>query len=147
MKLFITTSRKPSVRTRRLAKWLAVLLAGKNENRGKQSVQELLDAAREAGCNRILLVYESHGNPSKLSFLDESGWLEDLPLSILKDGDSKIPRGLPKTAHATGSDPRLALFSLPKEGGVAMEFNGNELSFKADGNAIGPVLRIGGRNG
>ena len=39
--LYVSTSRKPTQKTRILAKWLARLLGGGSENRGKRSVGEI----------------------------------------------------------------------------------------------------------
>lgn len=68
----ITSSRKPSARTRTLCKLLSRFIAGRCITRGKMGMQELLEFA-EGG--PLIVIGEYHGNPGELSFYDETGKL------------------------------------------------------------------------
>jgi U3 small nucleolar ribonucleoprotein protein IMP4 len=70
--MLITTSRKPSARTRTLCKLLSRFIAGRCIVRGKMGMQELLEFA-EGG--PLIVIGEYHGNPGELSFYDEAGKL------------------------------------------------------------------------
>lgn len=70
--MLITTSRKPSARTRTLCKLLSRFIAGRCITRGKMGMQELLEFA-EGG--PLIVIGEYHGNPGELSFYDETGKL------------------------------------------------------------------------
>lgn len=72
---YITTGRKPSDPTRKLARWLAAILGGETENRGHRGLGELVERAKAKGLRRVLFIYESHGNPARL-VLWEDEWLE-----------------------------------------------------------------------
>lgn len=68
----ITSSRKPSARTRTLCKLLSRFIAGRCITRGKMGMQELLEFA-EGG--PLIVIGEYHGNPGELSFYNETGKL------------------------------------------------------------------------
>ncbi|MFH0817139.1 MAG: hypothetical protein V1909_00720 [Candidatus Micrarchaeota archaeon] len=69
--MYLSTSRKPSILSKRLCKTLSALLPrGIYENRGKKSIEEVADRARKLGKSRVLLLYEHHGNPDKFQFMD-----------------------------------------------------------------------------
>lgn len=75
VRLYISTSRKPSVLAKRLCKTLAGLVPNSiSENRGKKSTEEVMERARQLGQQRVLLVYEDHGNPKRLVFADANEW-------------------------------------------------------------------------
>jgi len=80
--MYITTSRKPSQKTRRLAKFLSKVFLSIYENRGKKSISEVVARADSLGEKRVMIVKEHHGNPSVLSFIsigpraEEWGWLD-----------------------------------------------------------------------
>lgn len=73
---YITTSRKPSDRVRTFAKQLSPLFESEYIIRGKNSISDLIAAARYNGINYILIVTEKNGNPKQLLviFLDEKVW-------------------------------------------------------------------------
>ncbi|MFH1442512.1 MAG: hypothetical protein ABIG96_00605 [Candidatus Micrarchaeota archaeon] len=76
--LYISTGRKPSVTTRKLARLLSLILNAKYENRGKRSVDDVCERAEKSGCSRIAFIYEKKGNPSSIQFFDsEKGWLKE----------------------------------------------------------------------
>jgi U3 small nucleolar ribonucleoprotein protein IMP4 len=70
--MLITTSRKPSARTRTLCKLLSRFIASRCITRGKMGMQELLEFA-EGGT--LIVIGEYHGNPGDLSFYDGAGKL------------------------------------------------------------------------
>jgi U3 small nucleolar ribonucleoprotein protein IMP4 len=70
--MLVTSSRKPSAKTRTLCKLLSRFIAGRSMTRGKMGMQELL-AFAEGG--PLIVVGEYHGNPGELSFYDETGKL------------------------------------------------------------------------
>ncbi len=69
--MYLTTSRKPSILSKRLCRALAALFPrGIYENRGKKSIEEVAGRARQLGKSRVLLLYENQGNPDKMQFMD-----------------------------------------------------------------------------
>lgn len=70
--MLVTSSRKPSAKTRTLCKVLSRFIAGRCISRGKMGMQELLEFA-EGG--PLIIIGEYHGNPGDLSFYDETGKL------------------------------------------------------------------------
>jgi rRNA maturation protein Rpf1 len=90
--MYITSSRKPSLITKRLGRTFARLLPrGAYENRGKKNVDEIAARAKALGKSRALLIYENKGNPEKLVFMEigkEWMWLSP-QIRIIKLG--KLP--------------------------------------------------------
>lgn len=73
MSFFLTTSHKPSKRTRTFVNELSSIIPrARRDNRGKKSLEQLFMLARELGTGRVLIIAESHGNPGKIS-----GYLRD----------------------------------------------------------------------
>ena len=70
--MLITSSRKPSAKTRTLCKLLSRFTVGRCVNRGKMGMQELLEFAQEGP---FIVIGEYHGNPGELTFYDETGKL------------------------------------------------------------------------
>ncbi|AKB29100.1 Imp4 family protein [Methanosarcina siciliae T4/M] len=68
--MLITTSRKPSAKTRTLCKLLSRFITGKCITRGKMGMQQLMEFA-EGG--PLIVVGEYHGNPGELGFYDYTG--------------------------------------------------------------------------
>src|SRR3989344_1172822 len=110
--LYVSTSRKPTQKTRILAKWLARLLGGGSENRGKRSVGEIAQRMGGKGFSRAVFVYEKHGNPFSLNFFDaEEGWLYPEVLigdfSVLKGEKRRI--GIATSAKSEDAGGRKIL--------------------------------------
>jgi len=63
---YITTARKPSVRTRTFAKQLSFLFGADYITRGKTSISDLIADARYKGVEYVLIVTEKDGNPKQL---------------------------------------------------------------------------------
>lgn len=76
--MIITSSRKPSAKTRILCKRLTYFLNGNNVNRGKMNVQELFSLA---GSEPLLIVGEFHGNPGELRFFKAGKLLFSIRIS------------------------------------------------------------------
>ncbi|WP_048140623.1 rRNA maturation protein [Methanosarcina horonobensis] len=70
--MLVTSSRKPSAKTRTLCKLLSRFIAGRCISRGKMGMQELLEFA-EGG--PLIVIGEYHGNPGELAFYDDAGKL------------------------------------------------------------------------
>jgi len=71
--MLISTSRKPSSKTRAFCKNLSHALDCDYVNRGKMSMRELQLKSAESACDSIALVYEMKGNPSKIIFSSNNG--------------------------------------------------------------------------
>ena len=68
--MLISTSRKPSQKTRKFCKNLARATGSTSVNRGKMNMRELLLKALELDEFNLAVVNEIKGNPSKLTFYD-----------------------------------------------------------------------------
>ncbi len=68
--MLITSSRKPSNRTRTLCKHLATFFNCEYVNRGKMGMGTVLHLAHD---NPLLIVGEFHGNPGSLAIYDGNG--------------------------------------------------------------------------
>ncbi len=71
--MLITTSRKPSQRTRSFCKSLVRVLNSSYINRGKMSIRDVLIKSSEIGYDKIAVVSEMKGNPNRIDFQDEEG--------------------------------------------------------------------------
>jgi U3 small nucleolar ribonucleoprotein protein IMP4 len=67
--MLITSSRKPSPKTRLLCKLLSRFIACRRITRGKMGMQELMEFTQNGP---FIVVGEYHGNPGELSFYDGS---------------------------------------------------------------------------
>lgn len=67
--MLITSSRKPSAKTRLLCKLLSRFIACRRITRGKMGMQELMEFTQS---DPFIVVGEYHGNPGELSFYDGS---------------------------------------------------------------------------
>ena len=65
--MLITSSRKPSAKTRLLCKLLSRFIACRRITRGKMGMQELMEFTQSGP---LIVVGEYHGNPGELSFYD-----------------------------------------------------------------------------
>ncbi|MFH1470131.1 MAG: hypothetical protein ABIF01_00120 [Candidatus Micrarchaeota archaeon] len=91
--MYLTTSRKPSITSKRLCRTLSALLPrGIYENRGKKSIEEVADRARQLGKSRVLLLYERQGNPDKLQFMGVGGEWKWLSPEVKITKLSQIPK-------------------------------------------------------
>jgi rRNA maturation protein Rpf1 len=136
MSVFVTTSRKPSQLTRRVARFLG-RVTGKYENRGKRSLAEVAARAGAAGYSRLLLVYEMKGNPSVLSFY-EGGWLEPLiELRGLKEHGGKAGKGF----AVKGPEWAKKLFGESEAGENVITVEKDKLFIECGGERVGPEFK------
>ncbi|MDP3065682.1 MAG: Brix domain-containing protein [Methanobacteriaceae archaeon] len=66
--MLITTSRKPSQKTRSFGRALERVLPAHYINRGKMSLREVYMKAKQLGFNKVMVISERNGNPSRLDF-------------------------------------------------------------------------------
>lgn len=78
--MLISTSRKPSPKTRKFCKNFAHATGSTYINRGKMNMRELLLRALEENEINVAVVNEIKGNPSKVTFYSNKG---DILLTIL----------------------------------------------------------------
>ena len=78
--MLISTSRKPSQKTRKFCKNLAHATGSTSVNRGKMNIRELLLKALELDEFNLAIVNEIKGNPSRISFYSNKG---DLLLTLI----------------------------------------------------------------
>ena len=71
--MLISTSRKPSQKTRKFCKNLARVTDSTSVNRGKMNMRELLLKALEMEEINLAVVNEIKGNPSKITFYSNKG--------------------------------------------------------------------------
>ncbi len=100
--MLITTSRKPSKRTRSFCHYLNRVFDSEYFNRGKMNMRDVFLKLHNSYYSYILIVYELNGNPSKMIFFDKN--------------------------HKECSS-FLINVSLPKK---RININKNDLSFKSD---------------
>lgn len=71
--MLISTSRKPSQKTRKFCKNLARVTDSTSVNRGKMNMREILLKALELEEINLAVVNEIKGNPSKITFYSNKG--------------------------------------------------------------------------
>jgi U3 small nucleolar ribonucleoprotein protein IMP4 len=71
--MLITTSRKPSPRTRTFAKSLERVLNSRYVNRGKMSLRDAFIKSRDLSFNKTAVISEIKGNPSRIDFYGSEG--------------------------------------------------------------------------
>ncbi len=135
--LYVSTSRKPTSKTRILAKWLERLLGGESENRGKRSVSDIAGRMGQKGFKRAVFVYERHGNPFSLNFLDvDDGWLYPEVLIGEYSFPEKAGKRVPYATSAEAKDAKgkkilemMGFENAEVDDGLNMRVNENELAF------------------
>lgn len=73
--MLITTSRKPSQRTRSFCKSLVRVLNSSYTNRGKMSLRDVLIKSSEMGYDKTAVISQMKANPSRIDFHQEDGEL------------------------------------------------------------------------
>jgi len=124
--MLISTSRKPSQKTRKFCKNLAHATGSTSVNRGKSNMRELLLKALELEEHNLAIVNEIKGNPSRVTFYSNKG---EVLLIILIGVNTSNERChiLPKN---------LKIVSKVEELNVLSEILGFELVDKAGENYI-----------
>ncbi|MGB9577076.1 MAG: hypothetical protein ACP5O3_01430 [Candidatus Micrarchaeia archaeon] len=143
--IYVTTSRKPSQLTRRLARWLELLLAAEYENRGKKSFDEVRERARTLGLKKILFVYERNGNPDRIAVWD-ADWREpEIRLrSVVFPPKSRVevPRETKVVAEDEFGEKVAKLLDLREPEGEFVEarVSSKKICFSFNGEEIGPKI-------
>ncbi|WP_458404211.1 ribonucleotide-diphosphate reductase subunit beta [Methanobrevibacter sp.] len=89
--MLISTSRKPSQKTRKFCKNLARVTGSTSVNRGKMNMRELLLKALELEEINLAIVNEIKGNPSKITFYSNKGEvLLAILISVTLDNNEKL---------------------------------------------------------
>jgi U3 small nucleolar ribonucleoprotein protein IMP4 len=118
MDMLITTSRKPSQRTRTFCRGLERVIKARCINRGKMSIREVFLNAKEMKFDRVVVISERDGNPSGLDI-----YLEDeLIISIKITVDLSAPIGMMKKDQTVlrcdledFKNLAVSLFAVPME--------------------------------
>ena len=109
--MLISTSRKPSQKTRKFCKNLARTTNSTSVNRGKMNMRELLLKALEVDEYNLAIVNEIKGNPSKITFYSNKGEvLLVLLISISMDNHEKLNMAPSQLKMVSGFD-RLNVLS------------------------------------
>ena len=124
--MLISTSRKPSQKTRKFCRNLAHATGSTSVNRGKMNMRELLLRALEEDEFNLAIVNEIKGNPSRISFFSNRG---ELLLTILigaSEGSEKM----------NIAPSQLKIVSEVKELDVLAKILDMDLVYRADENYI-----------
>ncbi|NYB53023.1 MAG: Brix domain-containing protein [Methanobacteriaceae archaeon] len=80
--MLITTSRKPSQRTRTFCRGLEQVLKARCINRGKMSLRDVFLKAGEMGTNQVAVVSERDGNPNGMEVYRDGELFATLKISV-----------------------------------------------------------------
>ena len=158
MGVLITTSRKPSKKTRSFCKDLRAVLPGSEyKNRGKSSLSSVLGLAESLGKDLVLNVYEDNANPSSLAFIKKKGsdWVWGPSLKVK---GVRLIREVRNAKYHQFKDLSLEAGAKEKaflEGLFGADYftEGSELVMKAskdfeeiqfhlDGTLLGPIIKV-----
>ena len=108
--MLISTSRKPSQKTRKFCKNLAHATGSTSVNRGKSNMRELLLKALELDEHNLAIVNEIKGNPSRVTFYSNKG---EILLIILIGVTTSNERChiLPKNLKIVSDNQYVGLFA------------------------------------
>jgi U3 small nucleolar ribonucleoprotein protein IMP4 len=87
--MLITTSRKPSQRTRTFCRGLERVIESRCINRGKMSLRDVFLKAKELGMNRVAVISEKDGNPNGMEVYKDGELYTTLKLTV----DFSLPKG------------------------------------------------------
>lgn len=87
--MLITTSRKPSQRTRTFCRGLERVFKSRCLNRGKMSLRDVFLKASEMGTNRVAVISERDGNPNGMEIFRDGELYATLKLTV----DFSLPKG------------------------------------------------------
>jgi U3 small nucleolar ribonucleoprotein protein IMP4 len=88
--MLITTSRKPSQRTRSFGRALERVLPARYFNRGKMSLREVFLKAKDHGFDHVMVISERNGNPTRMEFFTGD---EEPEAYLLISADLSPPSG------------------------------------------------------
>ncbi len=154
--ILITTSRKPSTRTRRFARELSsVLPLSRYVPRGKSSIHDVIERAEELGMHRVVVIGETKGNPSIMRILRRGegwSWLFQMyirSVSLYVDMGRKMVRigaeglSIDADAYARELSEAFGVYEETDDTVVLQERDGN-VRFTYYGEEVGPRFRITG---
>ncbi|HHY00201.1 MAG TPA: Brix domain-containing protein [Methanothermobacter sp.] len=87
--MLITTSRKPSQRTRTFCRGLERVSKTRCVNRGKMSLRDVFLKASELGTNLVAVISEKNGNPNGMEIYEDGELFATLKLAV----DLSLPQG------------------------------------------------------
>ena len=155
----MTTSRKPSPRTRTFCKDFArVFPHSVYSSRGKASLDSVIEKARELGKEFIAIVFETNGNPSKIEFIkvseDSWDWAKSLQLtgvSLSREISGKKIE-IPTDLSISGKSKQLEEFLVEvfgldyfideSEFQIKLTNKPLQITFTYDGKEVGPTLNV-----
>ena len=152
--ILITTSRKPGRKTRTFSRDLQRALPNSLYiNRGKGSIEDIVELALAQGFMRILIVGETKGNPSLIRTLELEGeprWGIQIYINPIK-----FCRDLPcggnegdflRVESEKFGDVLNRVFGYPVQEGepVVLREEKSIVEFLYDGKPVGPVFRLRG---
>lgn len=146
--MLITTSRKPSQRTRTFCRGLERVLKFRCVNRGKMSLRDVFLKASEMGTNRVGVISEKDGNPNGMEVYEDRELFATLKITV----DFSLPKGRVKKDEMclrceVGELEELAshIFEIPLE--TSDESNSNRLWIKTHRRKSTPVMEFFDRDG
>ena len=151
--ILITTSRKPSARTRKFSRELAKSLGGIYRTRGKTSLFELIDDCIYNGYSGLFVVEEKQGNPSRIRMIkiENNGFTEEgyLLISLIKlRSDLKNYKNRFPTLKLDFKSKELLdlflKFLSNEEGKYKMVERNKIITFYVGKVEVGPVFKIKG---
>ncbi|MCC7550033.1 MAG: Brix domain-containing protein [Methanobacterium sp.] len=80
--MLITTSRKPSQRTRTFCRGLERVLKARCVNRGKMSLRDIFLKVKEMGMDGLMVISEQDGNPNGMNVYLEGELFASLKLTV-----------------------------------------------------------------
>ncbi len=149
--ILITTSRKPSRRTRSLAREFSRLIPFSTYiTRGKKPIDSLIEIARSKGYDRICILKERHGNPFKFDFIkvDGENWnylKNSIVFNLIKLQREIIKEKIKFEEIIFDGDQKVKeLFNIFEESidtKNIMRVKRGFITFIKNGKEIGPVLK------
>ncbi|MCX8197905.1 MAG: hypothetical protein N3F07_01780 [Candidatus Micrarchaeota archaeon] len=150
--MLITTSKKPSLSSKKLARVLFAAIPGSSlEFRGKRSLERLMLKAKKSKMARLCAIYQKNGEPCQLRFMriseGECSWLGD-SISIRKVFRLKMPKRGQKAASlriaGSMSGKLRRLFGISSQAGqecrekaeAAVKSSASRLSVMLDGEKM-----------
>jgi len=132
--MLITTSRKPSPRTRTFAGSLGKILHFKYVSRGKMSMRDVLIKSKASGYQKTAVVSQIKGNPSRIEIFDPDGsalCTADVTISNPRGSGRTIKKDLCLRWDLDESEYKsrlIKLIGLPEEGRIIRKAKENHIS-------------------
>ncbi len=148
--ILVTTSRKPSKPTRRFGRALAsVFPYGEYINRGKGSIEDIVDRAYVEGFLRVVIIGETKGNPSIMRVIavgDKWRWLGQFYISVLDFGGREKIDAEDLGVEAENFPQLKEAFDVydTEEPDVIMKESGGVVEFLLGNEVVGPRFKIKG---